>query len=75
MNCVTETLTKMIESLPEPLQKKLLDEITPLISEALDDAEWETQFQRENEKLIKLAGQVKEQISTGQATPMDFSKL
>ena len=40
MNCVTETLTKMIESLPEPLQKKLLDEITPLISEALDDAKW-----------------------------------
>ena len=75
MNCVTETLTKMIESLPEPLQKKLLDEITPLISEALDDAKWETQFQRENEKLIILAGQVKKQISAGQAIPMDFSKL
>ena len=35
----------------------------------------ETQFQSENEGLIKLAGQVKEQISTGQAIPMDFSKL
>jgi hypothetical protein len=75
MNCVTETLTKMIESLPEPLQKKLLDEITPLISEALDDSEWETQFQRENKRLIKIAGHVKEQISAGQANPMDFSKL
>jgi hypothetical protein len=75
MNCVTETLTKMIESLPEPLQKKLLDEITQLISEALDDSEWETQFQIENKRLIKIAGHVKEQISAGQASPMDFSKL
>ena len=32
MNCVAETVTKMIESLPEHLQKKLLDEITPIIS-------------------------------------------
>ena len=28
----------MIEALPEPLQKKVLEEITPIISEALDEA-------------------------------------
>ena len=75
MNCVTETIVKMIEALPEHIQKKLLDDFTPLISEAMDEAKWETQFERENNTLRKIAGQVKEQISGGQASPMDFSKL
>jgi hypothetical protein len=75
MNCVAETVTKMIEALPEHLQKKLLDEITPIISEALDEAKWEAQFQRGSSKLIEIAEAVREQVSTGGSEPMDFSKL
>jgi len=65
----------MIETLPDHIQRKLLDDFTPLISEALDEAKWETQFQRENDKLREIAGQVKEQISAGQASPTDLSEL
>ena len=75
MNCVAETVTKMIEALPEHLQNKLLDEITPIISEALDEAKWEAQFQRGSSKLIEIAEAVKKQVSTGGSEPMDFSKL
>jgi len=75
MNCVAETVTKMIESLPEHLQKKLLDEITPIISEALDEAKWEEQLQRGSSKLIELAEEVRDRISKGGIEPMDFSKL
>jgi len=75
MNCVAETFTKMIESLPEHLQKKLLDEITPIISAALDEAKWEEQFQRGSSKLAELAEAVKDQLSKGGIEPMDFSKL
>jgi len=75
MNCVAETFTKMIESLPEHLQKKLLDEITPIISAALDEAKWEEQFQRGSSKLVELAEAVKDQLSKGGIEPMDFSKL
>ena len=75
MNCVAETVTKMIESLPEHLQKKLLDEITPIISEALDEAKWEEQFQRGSSKLVELSEGVKDRISTGSIEPMDLSKL
>lgn len=75
MNCVAETVTKMIESLPEHLQKKLLDEITPIISEAIDEAKWEDQFQRGSSKIVEIAGEVNEQISKGNSEPMDFSKL
>jgi hypothetical protein len=75
MNCVAETVTKMIEALPEHLQKKLLDEITPIIAEALDEAKWEAQFQRGSSKLIELGEAVKEKVATGGSEPMDFSKL
>jgi hypothetical protein len=75
MNCVAETVTKMIESLPEHLQKKLLDEITPIISEAVDEARWESDFQRGSSKLVQLATGVKDRISKGGTEPMDFSKL
>jgi hypothetical protein len=75
MNCVAETVTKMIEALPEHLQKKLLDEITPIISEALDEAKWEDQFQRSNSKLVGIAGEVRERTKTGNFEPLDFSRL
>jgi hypothetical protein len=75
MNCVAETVTKMIESLPEHLQKKLLDEITPIISEALDEAKWEDQFQRGSSKLVELAEGVIGRISKGGTEPMNLSKL
>jgi hypothetical protein len=75
MNCITETVTKMIEALPEPLQKKVLEEITLIISEALDEAKWAAQFERGNSKLVKIAEEVKDLISKGGTEPMDFSKL
>jgi len=75
MNCVAETVTKMIESLPEHLQKKLLDEITPIISEVLDEAKWEDQFQRGTSKLVELSEGVKDRIFKGCTEPLDFSKL
>ena len=75
MNCVAETVTKMIEALPEHLQKKLLDEITPIIAEALDEAKWEAQFERGRSKLIELAEGAKDLLSKGGTEHMDFSKL
>ncbi len=75
MNCVAETVTKMIEALPEHLQKKLLDEITPIISEALDEAKWEVQFERGRSKLVQLAQETKELLTQGGTEPMDFLKL
>ncbi len=75
MHCVSETVTKMLEALPEHMQKKLLDEITPIISDALDEAKWESQFQESSLKLSKIAQNVKTQVSANKSSTMDFSKL
>jgi hypothetical protein len=75
MGCVAETVTKMLEALPEHLQKRLLDEITPIISDALDELKWESQFQGSSGKLAEIAQNVKTQVSADRTSMMDFSKL
>ena len=75
MDCVTETITKMIESLPKSMQERVLEEIKPIISEALDEAEWQIQFEGSQEKLVSVARKAKREIKTGKAEPMDYEKL
>ena len=75
MDCVSETITKMIESLPKSVQERVLEEIKPLISEALDEAEWQMEFEGSQENLVSIARKVKREIKAGRAEPMDYEKL
>jgi hypothetical protein len=75
MDCTSETITKMIESLPKGLQDRVLEEIKPIISEALDEAEWQTQFERSQKELVSIARKVKREIKAGRSEPMDYEKL
>jgi len=75
MDCVSETITKMIESLPKGMQDRVLEEIKPIISEALDEAEWQMQFERSQKNLVSIARKVKREIKAGRAEPIDYEKL
>ena len=75
MDCVSETITKMIESLPKSVQERVLEEIKPIISEALDEAEWQMEFEGSQENLVSIARKVKRAIKAGRAEPMDYEKL
>jgi hypothetical protein len=75
MDCVSETITKMIESLPKSVQERVLEEIKPIISEALDEAEWQMEFEGSQENLVSIARKVKREIKAGRAEPMDYEKL
>lgn len=57
---------------PERLYFKVKEHF---ISEALEKAKWEDQFQRGSSRLAELAEELKDRISKGGAEPMDFSKL
>ena len=65
MDCVSETITKMIESLPKGMQDRVLEEIKPIISEALDEAEWQMQFERSQKNLVSIARKAKREIKQG----------
>ena len=75
MDCVSETITKMIESLPKGMQDRVLEEIKPIISEALDEAKWQMQFERSQKNLVSIARKAKREIKAGRAEPMDYEKL
>ncbi len=75
MNNVTETIDKMIKTIPESMQSSVLDEIQAVITEKHDELEWNIQFQKSQENLIAAAKKVKDEIATGMAKPMDYKKL
>jgi hypothetical protein len=75
MGNVTETISKMIETLPESMQYGILDDIKAIIAEKLDEAEWDAKFKRNPEALIAMAKKVKKEIAEGKTTPMDYEKL
>lgn len=75
MNNVTETIDKMIKTIPESMQSSVLDEIQAVITEKHDELEWNIQFQQSQENLIAAAIKVKKEIAAVMAKPMDYKKL
>jgi len=75
MNNTVETIVKMVESLPEALQERVVNELRSVIVEANDEAEWDMQFERKQEGLMSGARKAKQEIAQGVAEPMDYEKL
>ena len=51
MSNIVETISKMIETLPENMHQSILDEIRGVIAEKQDEAEWDEQFQQRQKSL------------------------
>lgn len=75
MDNVSETIAKMVQSLPESLQIVVLEELKEIVAEKIDEAEWNMQFEQKQDQLIAAAKKVKEQIATGKVEEMDYEKL
>jgi hypothetical protein len=71
----TETVVKMLESLPETAREIVLDRLRDMIEEMRDDAEWNELFNRKKEGLVTAARKAREEIAKGKSEPMDFTKL
>ena len=75
MNNVSETIAKMVQSLPESLQVIVLEELKEIVAEKIDEAEWNMQFEQKQDQLITAAKKVREQIAAGKVEEMDYEKL
>jgi hypothetical protein len=75
MNNVSETIAKMVQSLPESLQVIVLEEVKEIVAENIDEFEWNMQFEQKQDQLITAAKKVKEQIAVGKVEEMDYEKL
>jgi len=75
MNETGQTIIKMIESLPFNIQERILRDVQAIVAEAFDESEWQSKFEKKEEKLIAVAKRVKKQVAAGKAKPMDYSRL
>jgi len=69
------TVTKMLETLPESMQNQVVDHLREYIAEMQDDAQWDILFKETNQQLVTFAQKAKQEIKSGKAKPMDYSKL
>jgi hypothetical protein len=69
------TLAKMIESLPDPVQDRVVEHLRDYIEDLRDDSEWDSQFESSQTKLADLARKARREIAQGKARPMDIEAL
>ncbi len=69
------TMMKMLESLPERIQKRVLEHMREYIEEIRDEAKWNESFTRTRTKLVAAARQARKEIGEGKAGPMDPKRL
>jgi hypothetical protein len=69
------TIVKMVESLSDDLQEKVADRIRDYIADLEDEKRWDESFKRTQESLVAAARKAKQEISAGEALPMDYEQL
>ena len=66
------TVEKMLESLPEEVQERVVEHLREYILDLQDELQWDALFKRTQDKLVAAARRAKEEIAAGKAKPMDF---
>ena len=66
------TLVKIIESLPETHQDKVVEHLRKYLEELRDEEEWNLSFQNTQQSLIIAAQRAKQEIFAGKAQPLDI---
>jgi hypothetical protein len=69
------TIVKMVESLPDELQEKVVEHIRDYITDLEDEKIWDASFQRTQSNLVAAARKAKQEIAAGQSLPMDYEQL
>ena len=74
-SAATATIIKMLETLPEQLQDRVVEHLRDYIEDLQDETRWNESFSRTQENLIAAARQARKAIAEGEASPLDFDKL
>lgn len=69
------TVIKMMESLPEDKQDKIVEHLREYIQDLQDEQKWNESFNKSQDKLIAAAKLAKQQIAEGKVQPMDYDQL
>ncbi|MCL5020439.1 MAG: hypothetical protein M1339_01990 [Bacteroidetes bacterium] len=69
------TVIKMIESLPEDEQDRVVDHLREYIFDLEDELEWDQQFRETQNQLVAAAKKAREQVAKGEAKPLNTNDL
>ena len=69
------TVTKMLEGLPEAVQERAVERLREYLNEISDEMRWNGHFEKTSSKLSESARNARKEIAEGKAQPMDFDKL
>jgi hypothetical protein len=69
------TVTKMMESLPEPVQDQVVEYLREYLEDLQDELHWDTLFKKTQPQLVAAARRAKQEIARGLAKPMDYDQL
>ena len=65
------TAVKLVETLPEAEQARVVDHLREYVTELQDEAVWDTLLDKTQPQLIAAARLAKQQIRAGSAKPLD----
>ncbi|MDI6450253.1 hypothetical protein [Anaerobaca lacustris] len=69
------TILKMLETLPEPIQDRVVEHLREYIKDLRDEASWNEAFSRTEGNLAAAARQARREVAEGKATPLDPEML
>lgn len=69
------TVIKMMESLPEDVQDRVVEHLREYLEDLQDELKWNNSFKTTQPKLIVSAQRAKREIAEGLAKPMDYDNL
>ena len=75
MSKATETAVKMLESLSEAEQERVVEEMRHLVQEARDVSLWDELFEKKKARLMAAASRARQDAAAGKAEDMDYEKL
>ncbi len=71
----TITIAKMLETLPEQLEDKVVEHLREYIEDLRDEAQWTESFSRTQNSLVAAATQAREDILDGKAIALTIEQL
>ena len=74
-SAASATVVKMIDSLPESVQERVVEHLQDYIAEVRDEMAWNESFATSQDKLVAAAKKAREEIAQGLATPLDLDQL
>ena len=69
------TVIRMMESLPETTQNHIVDHLRQYLADLQDEMQWDKKFEKTESQLRIAAQKARQEITEGQATPLDFDQL